>query len=121
MTMPSGQSAWTFNSVLAIAMSSASVLTGLLMDGSLQIILLAEVVADLHQHRDAFGVAGFCDRRRLGVRAEFPALAVREHRDDDAIRAIGMDLQFGPRHRNEFGFGLDGLAHGRLPPDHIAC
>src|SRR5882757_10741851 len=29
--MPSGQSAWTFNSALAIAMSSASVLTGLLM------------------------------------------------------------------------------------------
>src|SRR5688572_21962949 len=29
--MPSGQSAWTFNSATAIAMSSASVLAGLLM------------------------------------------------------------------------------------------
>ena len=30
---------------------------------------------------------------------------------------VGMDLQLGPRHRNQFGFGLDGLAHGDgLPP-----
>jgi hypothetical protein len=31
MAIPSGQSAWTFNSALASAMSSASVLVGLLM------------------------------------------------------------------------------------------
>src|SRR6266545_712497 len=31
MSIPSGQSAWTFSSALANAMSSASVLTGLLM------------------------------------------------------------------------------------------
>src|SRR2546421_2833272 len=33
-----------------------------------KIILLVEVIADLHQHRDAFGIAGHCDRGlfRLG-------------------------------------------------------
>jgi hypothetical protein len=29
----------------------------------------AEMVADLHQHRDAFGVAGFCDGRSISAGA----------------------------------------------------
>ena len=42
----------------------------------LPIILLTEVVADLHQHRDAFGIAGLGYRRLLGAGAELPAIAV---------------------------------------------
>src|SRR5256885_9813702 len=42
----------------------------------LEIILLVEVIADLHQHRDAFGIAGLCDGGLLRLGAELPAVAV---------------------------------------------
>ena len=81
----------------------------------LHIILLAEMVADLDQHHDAFGIAGLCDRRLVGGSAELPAVAVAQHRDDDAVRTIDVSFQLGPRHRNQLGFGLGGLAHGAAP------
>jgi hypothetical protein len=34
--------------------------------------LLAEVVADLDDQRDAFGIAGFYDHRRVGHGTELP-------------------------------------------------
>jgi len=77
----------------------------------LHVILLAEVIADLHQHGDAFGEARLIRRGLVGIGAEFPAIAVADDRDDEVIRTIGMDLQFGPRHGDEFGFGLGRLAH----------
>ena len=60
----------------------------------LEVILLAEVVADLDQHGDAFGIAGFGDRGVTGLGAEFPGVAVAEHRDHNAVGTIGMNLQF---------------------------
>src|SRR5436190_6635577 len=82
----------------------------------LEIILLVEVIADLHQHRDAFGIAGLCDDALLRLGAELPAVAVAENGDQDAIRAIGVNLQLGPGHCNQFGFGLGRLAHVTLSP-----
>src|ERR1700736_2998706 len=69
------------------------------------------MVADLNQHRDAFGIAGFCDRRLVSLGAEFPAVFATEYENHNSVRTVGVDLQFGPSHRDEFGFGLAGLAH----------
>src|SRR5690242_11676168 len=81
----------------------------------LEIVLLAEMIADLDQHGDAFGVARFCRGFLVRAGAEFPAVAVAEHRDDDAVRAVGVDLQLSARHRDQFGFGLLRLAHDISP------
>src|SRR5947209_2415101 len=83
----------------------------------LHVILLSEVVADLHQHRDAFGIAGFCNRRLAGLGAEFPTVAVADHGNYHAIRTIGVNLQFRHGHHNEFGLALAGFTHrdGFLP------
>src|ERR1700754_1935991 len=87
---------------------------------SAHVILLAEVVADLDQHRDAFGIAGSGDGRLTGLGAEFPGVAVTKPRDHDALGAVEMRLQLRSCHRNEFGFGLDGLAHdGGFPAGAI--
>src|SRR5580692_8715161 len=77
-----------------------------------QVVLLAEVIADLHQHCDAFGIAGLGDGCRIGTGAELPAIGAGNHRDFDSIGTIGMDRELGARHRDQFGSGLDGLAHG---------
>src|SRR5882724_6201302 len=73
--------------------------------------LLAEVIADLDDQRDAFGIAEFGDRRLVCRGAEFPGTAVAKNGNDDPVRTVGVNLQFGPCHRNKFGFGLGGLAH----------
>ena len=81
-----------------------------------QVELFAEVVADLHDHRDAFGIAGPGDRRLVGRGTEFPAIPGPEHGDRDSVRAVGVNLELRPCHRNEFGFGLAGLVHdGSFP------
>ena len=72
---------------------------------------LAEMIPNLHQHGDAFGVAGLGDRHLFRSRAELPAITVAQHRDHDALRAIGVNLELGSRHFDQFGFGLDRLAH----------
>src|SRR6185437_11602843 len=87
---------------------------------ALEVILLAEVVADLDQHRDAFGIARFGNRRVIGHGAKFPAVAVAQHRDDDAVGTIGVNLQFGPRHRDQFSFGLGWLGHRHASPDRLS-
>src|ERR1700682_1360453 len=73
--------------------------------------LLAEVIADLDDQRDAFGIAGFGDGRLVGRGAEFPGTAVTKNGNHDPVRTVGVNLQFRPCHRNKFGFGLGGLAH----------
>src|SRR5712664_2488331 len=73
--------------------------------------LFAEVIADLDDQRDAFGIAGFGDGRLVGRGAEFPGTAVTKNGNHDPVRAVGVNLQFRPSHRDEFGFGLGGLAH----------
>src|ERR1700730_11196111 len=82
----------------------------------LHIKLLAEVVADLDDQRDAFGIAGFCDRRRVSRGAEFPGISGAKNENVDAAGAVGVDFEFRPCHRDEFGFGPGRLAHQRLPP-----
>jgi hypothetical protein len=44
---------------------------------SLHIVLLAEVVADLHDHRDAFGIARLGDGRLVGLGPELPGVPSR--------------------------------------------
>ena len=73
--------------------------------------LFAEVIADLDDQRDAFGIAGFGDSRFVGRGAEFPGTAVAKNGNHDPVRTVGVNLQFRPCHRDEFGFGLDRLAH----------
>jgi hypothetical protein len=58
----------------------------------LQIVLPAEVIADLHQHRDAFGITGLCGACRIGAGAEFPGISASEHGDDHAVRTVGVSL-----------------------------
>src|ERR1700722_15602837 len=78
----------------------------------LQAVLLAEVIADLHQHCDAFGIAGLGARCRIGTGAELPAIDAGNHRDFDSIGTIGMGLELGARHRDQFVGGFLRLAHG---------
>src|ERR1700761_6441418 len=73
---------------------------------ALHIILPGEMVADLDDHRDAFRIARPGGGRSVGRRAELPTAFVRKHRDFDSFRPIGlMRLEFGARHRNQFGCG----------------
>src|SRR5215475_6573000 len=69
------------------------------------------MIADLHQHRDRLGIAGLVFGRLVGAGAKFPAVAIANDGNDHAVRAVRMHLQLGPRHRDEFGFGLEWLAH----------
>ena len=70
----------------------------------------AEVVADLDDHRDAFGIAGLGLGGPVGLGAEFPAVVVAQHENPDPVRTlVDMNLELGPGHRDEFGFGLAGL------------
>jgi uncharacterized membrane protein YecN with MAPEG domain len=77
----------------------------------LQIILLAEVIADLDDHRDAFGITGFGDGRLVGRGAKFPGIPGAKHRDDDSVGAVEVNFQLLLCHRNELRFGLRRLAH----------
>src|SRR6266852_9504118 len=58
--------------------------------------LLAEVIADLDDQRDAFGIAGFGDGRLVGRGAELPGTAVAKNGNDDPVRTVGVNLQFRP-------------------------
>src|SRR5207253_2408678 len=81
-------------------------------DGALaHIILLAEVVADLDQHSDAFGIArsGYC--RVVGLGAEFPRLTVAKYGDPYSVRTVEVSFQLKASHRDKFGFGFHGFAH----------
>jgi hypothetical protein len=73
--------------------------------------LPAEVIADLNEHGDAFRKPRPGGRRLVSRGAEFPGIAGAQNRNDNPVRAVGVDFQLGSRHRNQFGFGLDGLAH----------
>jgi len=46
-----------------------------------------------------FGVAGLGDAGLGRAGAEFPAVAVAQHGNDDTVGAVGVHLQFGARHR----------------------
>src|SRR5262249_28449781 len=81
----------------------------------LHIILLGEMVADLHQHRDRFGIAGLVLGRLVSAGAELPTVAVADDGDDYAVRRIGMNLELSPRHFDQLGFCFGGLAHA-FPP-----
>jgi hypothetical protein len=73
------------------------------------------MVADLHQHRDRFGIAGLVRGRLVGAGAKLPAVAVADDRDHNTIRRISVNLELSARHLDQFGFGLGGLAHA-FPP-----
>src|SRR5436305_474116 len=71
------------------------------------------MVADLDDHRDGFGIAGLGDRRRVGLGSEFPGVAVAQNRNRNSVGNAAVDFELSSCHRNEFGFGLGGLAHDR--------
>src|SRR5262245_1803533 len=73
------------------------------------------MVADLHQHRDRFGVSRAILGRVVGAGPKLPAIAIANNGDDHAVRRIGMNPELRPRHLDQFGFGLGELAHA-LPP-----
>jgi hypothetical protein len=54
----------------------------------LHIKLFAEVVADLHDHRDAFGIARPGFGRLVGLGAEFPGVLVAENGNPDSVRTV---------------------------------
>src|SRR6185312_8379663 len=81
----------------------------------LYIVLPGKVIADLHQHRDGFRVARLGRGRLIGAGAKFPAIAVADDRDRHPLRRIGMQLQLGLRHLDQFGLAPDGLAHADSP------
>src|ERR1700732_2850948 len=78
----------------------------------LHIELLAQMIADLHDHRHAFGIAGLLLGCLVGRGSEFPGIPGGENGDHDSVRTVEMNLELSPRHRHEFGFGPGGLAHG---------
>src|SRR6202043_1249477 len=103
--MHARRQAWIASSACGLQRRSTETLS------ALHIILLAKVVADLHDHCDAFGIAGLGLGRRIGLGAEFPGVPVRQNRNRDSVRTVGVNLQLRPCHCNEFGFALCGLAH----------
>src|ERR1700694_5474504 len=87
---------------------------------ALHIILLAGMFADSHDHRDTFGIAVFGDGRLVSLGPELPGVPVTQNENRDSVRTVGVGLELRPCHRNEFGFGLDGLAHDDgFPPERL--
>src|SRR6516164_6401548 len=69
------------------------------------------MISDLHQHRDAFGIAGLCLGGLVRAGAELPAVTGTNDGDCHTVGTIGVNLQLCSRNRDEFGLGLGGLAH----------
>jgi hypothetical protein len=69
------------------------------------------VVADLDDHRDAFGIAGFGHGSFVSRGAELLGISGTDDENLDSVRAVRVNLELGLRHRNEFGFRPGGLAH----------
>src|SRR6476620_1955885 len=67
-----------------------------LMSGPLsspcQVGLLPEVVADLDDHGDAFGIAGLGPGLVVGFGAELPGVAAAQREDLDAVRTAAWTL-----------------------------
>ena len=61
------------------------------------------MIANLHDHRDAFGIAGLGFGRLVGFGAEFPGVAAADYGNHDPVRTVGMNLQFGLGHRDFVG------------------
>jgi len=68
------------------------------------VVLLAEMISDLHQHGDAFGIAGLGDGGGIGAHAKFPGGTVPDHRNRQPLRNVEMGLELRSWHRNQFRF-----------------
>src|SRR5437867_1411631 len=73
---------------------------------TLHIELLGQMIADLHDHRDAFGIAGLGSRRLVGLGAEFPGVLPAENGNADPSHSVGVNHEFSSCHSASVLVGL---------------